>query len=125
MPTEIILPKVDMDMATGKISRWYVKNGAAVKKGDVLFEIETDKAAMEIEAPASGIVRDIIGQQEIDTPVGQAVAWDSTRKARFRRTNPNILPQPEMAGACGSLSLILLSPAMRSKTRSMFQRAQE
>ena len=75
MPTEIILPKVDMDMATGQISRWYVENGAVVKKGDVLFEIETDKAAMEIEAPASGIVRDITGKQGIDIPVGQVVAW--------------------------------------------------
>jgi pyruvate dehydrogenase E2 component (dihydrolipoamide acetyltransferase) len=75
MPTEIILPKVDMDMATGQISRWYVENGAAVKKGDVLFEIETDKAAMEIEAPASGIVRDITGKQGIDIPVGEVVAW--------------------------------------------------
>jgi pyruvate dehydrogenase E2 component (dihydrolipoamide acetyltransferase) len=75
MPTEIILPKVDMDMATGRISRWYVENGAVVKKGDVLFEIETDKAAMEIEAPASGIVRDITGKQGIDIPVGQVVAW--------------------------------------------------
>ena len=75
MPTEVILPKVDMDMATGQISRWYVEDGAAVKKGDVLFEIETDKAAMEIEAPASGIVRDITGKQGIDIPVGQVVAW--------------------------------------------------
>ena len=75
MPTEVILPKVDMDMATGQISRWYVESGAVVKKGDVLFEIETDKAAMEIEAPASGIVRDITGKQGIDIPVGQVVAW--------------------------------------------------
>ncbi|MBN9249680.1 MAG: biotin/lipoyl-binding protein, partial [Mesorhizobium sp.] len=55
MPVEVILPKVDMDMATGQISRWFVAEGASVKQGDVLFEIETDKAAMEIDAPASGI----------------------------------------------------------------------
>ena len=52
MPTEVILPKVDMDMATGQISRWFVDEGAAVKQGDLLFEIETDKAAMEIDSPA-------------------------------------------------------------------------
>jgi pyruvate dehydrogenase E2 component (dihydrolipoamide acetyltransferase) len=75
MPVEVILPKVDMDMATGQISRWFVEEGAAVKKGDVLFEIETDKAAMEIDAPASGTIRDITGREGVDIPVGEAVAW--------------------------------------------------
>ncbi len=75
MPVEVILPKVDMDMATGQISRWFVEEGATVKQGDVLFEIETDKAAMEIDAPASGIVRNITGKERVDIPVGQAVAW--------------------------------------------------
>ncbi|TRC88009.1 pyruvate dehydrogenase complex dihydrolipoamide acetyltransferase [Mesorhizobium sp. WSM4310] len=75
MPTEVILPKVDMDMATGQISRWFAEEGARVKKGDVLFEIETDKAAMEIDAPASGVLRDVTGKEGIDIPVGAPVAW--------------------------------------------------
>ena len=75
MPVEVILPKVDMDMATGQISRWFVAEGAAVKQGDLLFEIETDKAAMEIDAPAGGIVRDIVGKEGVDIPVGSPVAW--------------------------------------------------
>jgi pyruvate dehydrogenase E2 component (dihydrolipoamide acetyltransferase) len=75
MPVEVILPKVDMDMATGRISRWAVEEGAKVRKGDLLFEIETDKAAMEIDAPASGVIRDISGREGVDIPVGEAVAW--------------------------------------------------
>ncbi|TPK94875.1 2-oxo acid dehydrogenase subunit E2, partial [Mesorhizobium sp. B2-4-14] len=75
MPTEVILPKVDMDMATGQISRWFATEGQQVKKGDVLFEIETDKAAMEIDAPASGILRDVTGREGVDIPVGAPVAW--------------------------------------------------
>ncbi|TPJ75589.1 pyruvate dehydrogenase complex dihydrolipoamide acetyltransferase [Mesorhizobium sp. B2-6-2] len=75
MPTEVILPKVDMDMATGQISRWFAEEGAHVKKGDVLFEIETDKAAMEIDAPASGTLRDVTGKERVDIPVGEPVAW--------------------------------------------------
>ncbi|QKD01600.1 pyruvate dehydrogenase complex dihydrolipoamide acetyltransferase [Mesorhizobium loti] len=75
MPTEVILPKVDMDMATGQISRWFAEEGATVKKGDVLFEIETDKAAMEIDAPASGVLRDVTGREGVDIPVGAPVAW--------------------------------------------------
>ncbi|TGP52381.1 pyruvate dehydrogenase complex dihydrolipoamide acetyltransferase [bacterium M00.F.Ca.ET.230.01.1.1] len=75
MPTEVILPKVDMDMATGQISRWFAEEGAKVKKGDVLFEIETDKAAMEIDAPASGTLRNVTGKERVDIPVGEPVAW--------------------------------------------------
>ncbi|NUS21941.1 MAG: biotin/lipoyl-binding protein [Mesorhizobium sp.] len=75
MPTEVILPKVDMDMATGQISRWFAEDGARVKKGDVLFEIETDKAAMEIDAPASGTLRNVTGKERVDIPVGEPVAW--------------------------------------------------
>lgn len=75
MPTEVILPKVDMDMQAGQISRWFFEEGATVKKGDVLFEIETDKAAMEVDAPADGILRDITGEEGVDIPVGRVVAW--------------------------------------------------
>ncbi|MFC3073791.1 pyruvate dehydrogenase complex dihydrolipoamide acetyltransferase [Shinella pollutisoli] len=75
MPVEVIMPKVDMDMATGRISKWFFGDGAEVKKGDVLFEIETDKAAMEIDAPASGTLRDISGREGVDIAVGAPVAW--------------------------------------------------
>jgi pyruvate dehydrogenase E2 component (dihydrolipoamide acetyltransferase) len=74
MPVEVILPKVDMDMATGKIAKWHVKEGDAVKKGGLLFEIETDKAAMEIDAPSNGIIRNISAAEGTIIPVGQTVA---------------------------------------------------
>lgn len=75
MATEIILPKVDMDMSTGRISRWLVAEGAMVKQGDAVFEMETDKAAMEVEAPASGRLGNVIAKVGADIPVGQTVAW--------------------------------------------------
>ncbi len=75
MAVEVILPKVDMDMETGQISRWYASNGDIVTKGQLLFEIETDKAAMEVDAPASGIIADISAAEGAVVPVGQAVAW--------------------------------------------------
>jgi pyruvate dehydrogenase E2 component (dihydrolipoamide acetyltransferase) len=74
MPVEVILPKVDMDMATGKIAKWHVREGDAVKKGGLLFEIETDKAAMEIDAPSDGIIRNITAAEGTTIPVGQTVA---------------------------------------------------
>ena len=75
MPTEVILPKVDMDMATGRISKWLVAEGSVVKQGDPIFEIETDKAAMEVEAPASGTLSNIIAHEGTEVPVGEPVAW--------------------------------------------------
>lgn len=75
MPTEVILPRVDMDMAEGKIAHWYVKNGDSVAKGQVLFEIETDKAAMEVDSPADGVIQGIQGEIGVTIPVGQVVGW--------------------------------------------------
>lgn len=68
MPTEVILPRVDMDMTEGMIAAWHVKEGDEVREGMLIFEIETSKATMEIDAPASGIIR------QINTPVGESVA---------------------------------------------------
>jgi pimeloyl-ACP methyl ester carboxylesterase len=75
MATEVILPRVDMDMAEGKIAFWYVKNGDTVSKGQVLFDIETDKATMEVESTASGVIDSIHGELGVTIPVGQVVAW--------------------------------------------------
>jgi len=75
MATEVILPRVDMDMAEGRISRWYVEEGATVAKGQPIFEIETDKAAMEVEAPAAGVIRDLSAELDTALPVGSVVAW--------------------------------------------------
>ncbi|WP_119271873.1 dihydrolipoamide acetyltransferase family protein [Taklimakanibacter deserti] len=75
MPLEVILPRVDMDMATGKISKWYVKEGEKVAKGAPIFEIETDKAAMEVESPGDGVIHNITATEGIDIPVGTPVAF--------------------------------------------------
>ena len=75
MAIEVILPKVDMDMSTGRLSKWLVADGADVKKGDPLFEIETDKAAMEVESPGTGKLGQISAKEGDDVPIGQVIAW--------------------------------------------------
>lgn len=75
MPIEVILPKVDMDMAAGTISRWLVKDGDRVKKGATIFEIETDKSTMEIESPSDGTIGQISAREGAVVPVGVAVAF--------------------------------------------------
>lgn len=75
MPIEVILPKVDMDMETGTIEAWHVKEGDLVRQGDTIFEIGTNKAVMEVEAPATGAIRNIKAQTGVPISVGTPVAW--------------------------------------------------
>lgn len=75
MPVEVIMPKVDMDMATGKLSVWHVSEGEVVAKGAPLFDIETDKAAMEVESPATGRLHNILASPGQTVDVGKPVAW--------------------------------------------------
>lgn len=75
MAIEVILPKVDMDMTTGRLSKWLVADGAEVKKGDPLFEIETDKAAMEVESPGTGKLGQITAREGDEVPIGQVIAY--------------------------------------------------
>ena len=74
MPVEVIMPKVDMDMASGKVAVWHVTSGDWVEKGAPLFDIETDKAAMEVEAPASGLLHHPVAEGST-VGIGAPVAW--------------------------------------------------
>ncbi len=75
MPVEVIFPRVDMEMTAGRIAQWHAEDGETVAAGAPLFEIETDKAAMEIEAPASGTLRRRALTEGATIPVGAPVAW--------------------------------------------------
>jgi pyruvate dehydrogenase E2 component (dihydrolipoamide acetyltransferase) len=112
MATEVILPKVDMDMATGRIARWLVAEGAAVKQGDPLFEIETDKAAMEIDAPATGVLRNRVGEGS-EVAVGNAVAWIVAEDETFNgAAAPGAAAQPEKAAAAKDETKPATAPAV-------------
>ena len=56
MPTQILMPRLSPTMEEGKLAAWHVKEGDAVRSGDVVAEIETDKATMEVEAPEDGVI---------------------------------------------------------------------
>jgi pimeloyl-ACP methyl ester carboxylesterase/biotin carboxyl carrier protein len=74
-PTEVILPKVDMDMTHGTLAVWHMAEGDLVQQGAALFDIETDKAAMEVEAPATGRLHHISAKPGDKVPVGSTLAW--------------------------------------------------
>ena len=75
MPTEVILPKVDMDMTHGTLAVWHVAEGDLVMQGAALFDIETDKAAMEVEAPVTGRLRQVSAKPGDRVAVGAVIGW--------------------------------------------------
>jgi pyruvate dehydrogenase E2 component (dihydrolipoamide acetyltransferase) len=78
MPTNVIMPALELAQETGKVLRWMKAPGDTVRKGEPIVEIETDKVTVEIEAPASGILRDVTAREGDIVPVGQTIAVIAT-----------------------------------------------
>jgi pyruvate dehydrogenase E2 component (dihydrolipoamide acetyltransferase) len=77
------MPAFSATMETGRLINWLVEEGASIEKGDVIAEIETDKAVAEIESPVSGIILKILVPSgdddiEIDVPLVEISTGDST-----------------------------------------------
>src|SRR5207249_3174844 len=89
MSTEILMPALSPTMEEGKLAKWLVKEGQQVKPGDIIAEIETDKATMEVEAVDEGKVSKLLVAEgtegvKVNTPIavldGDGVASPSPRK---------------------------------------------
>ena len=74
MATVINMPKLGFDMAEGTLIRWVKAEGETVQKGEVLAEIETDKATVEVESQESGVVRRHLVAENSVVPVGSPIA---------------------------------------------------
>jgi len=75
MATELKVPTLGMDMEEATIVRWLVEEGAEVKKGDPVLEIDTDKTSFEIEAPSDGAIHALRGEAGDILPVGATLAY--------------------------------------------------
>ncbi len=75
MAFSVVMPALEMAQETGKLIAWRKREGDRVTKGEPLLEIETDKAVVEVEAPADGILAGIKAAAGEDIPVGQTIAW--------------------------------------------------
>jgi pyruvate dehydrogenase E2 component (dihydrolipoyllysine-residue acetyltransferase) len=71
----VVMPALEMAQETGKLLAWRKKEGDAVKKGEALLEIETDKAVVEVEAQADGILASVTAHEGAVIPVGHTIAW--------------------------------------------------
>jgi pyruvate dehydrogenase E2 component (dihydrolipoamide acetyltransferase) len=75
MAFSVVMPALEMAQETGKLIAWRKKEGDRVAKGEPLLEIETDKAIVEVEAPADGLLAGIRAGEGAEIPVGQTIAW--------------------------------------------------
>ncbi|HTA52639.1 MAG TPA: 2-oxo acid dehydrogenase subunit E2, partial [Candidatus Acidoferrum sp.] len=75
MAFSVVMPALEMAQETGKLIAWRKQEGDRVTKGEPLLEIETDKAVVELEAPADGILAGITASPGAEIPVGQTIAW--------------------------------------------------
>ena len=139
--TRVILPKLGLTMDEGRLIAWHKKEGDRVEKGEILFEVETDKASMEIEASASGIVRRILLAADASAPVATVIALiadtadeplPSDAPAPSSKENPSATrarpslgeTPPSPAGASlsssdGSSDRVRASPAARKRAQEL------
>jgi pyruvate dehydrogenase E2 component (dihydrolipoamide acetyltransferase) len=69
------MPNLGADMDTGKIAAWLKKVGEPVERGEVIAEIETDKATVEMESLQAGTLVEIVAEVGSELPVGDVIAY--------------------------------------------------
>ena len=74
MATTIVMPKMGYDMREGTVVRWHKREGETVARGEVIADIETDKATVEFEAYTGGVMQRLVAQEGVPVPVGEAIA---------------------------------------------------
>ena len=100
MATDILMPALSPTMEQGKLAKWLKKEGDAVKPGDVLAEIETDKATMEVEAIDEGVLAKILVQDGTDNvAVNTPIAVLAGEGEDVSRRQPSATPAPDAAPA--------------------------
>ena len=93
--TDVLMPALSPTMEEGTLAKWHVKLGDAVKRGDVIAEIETDKATMEVEAVDEGVVEALL------VPEGTEEVKVNTPIARLKGEGDDALAAPPSGGAGG------------------------
>src|SRR6185369_4648425 len=104
MPINILMPALSPTMEKGNLAKWLKKEGDKVKSGDIIAEIETDKATMEVEAVDEGtIAKIVVPEGTADVPVNQVIAVlagegeDTKAAAASAGSAPAPAPKPQAA----------------------------
>ena len=95
--TDILMPALSPTMEEGNLAKWHVKVGDKIESGQVIAEIETDKATMEVEAVDEGVVEALLVEAgaegvKVNTPIARLKGEGGADAAEFARTAPE--PDP-------------------------------
>ena len=122
MAISVVMPALEMAQETGKLISWRKKEGERVVKGEPLFEIETDKAIMEVESPGDGVLTAINVQPGAEVPVGRTIAFivrpgeptpSEVTPIETSRTNTISQPVKSASESEASASKVRISPKAR------------
>lgn len=125
MVTEIILPQLGDTMDEATITRWFKREGDAVKKGEPLFEVLTDKANIEVEATTSGFLRKVLHGENETVPTGKVIAYmtaaidealdsektSQTKGAVGTKANPQVQGEPSGGDGGNNGAAVAASPS--------------
>jgi pyruvate dehydrogenase E2 component (dihydrolipoamide acetyltransferase) len=99
MATDVIMPALGVAQEKGTLLNWFKSEGESVRKGEPLMEVETDKATVEIEAPASGVLTDVTASPGDEVPVGNKIAVilapdeEAEPAAKRKLSHPSLLSE--------------------------------
>lgn len=118
MATNVILPALGMAQDTGKIIEWRKAEGERVTQGEPLVVIETDKAAVDLEAPASGILAQVSAAAGDEVPVAQVIAVILSPEEAARAHSVPAQPVPTAAATPGDGAAAVPAPDSGAQTGS-------
>lgn len=75
MATSVVMPALEMGQESGRLTAWRKREGDAVSRGEPLMDVETDKAVLEVDAEADGVLAGVTAQEGDVIAVGQTIAW--------------------------------------------------
>jgi pyruvate dehydrogenase E2 component (dihydrolipoamide acetyltransferase) len=133
MATEVVMPRMGLTMEEGTVVRWLKREGEAVRAGEILLEIETDKVTTEIEARAEGVLGKILVAEGETVPIGTPIAIilapgealaesvaDATERAGASQIAAEVQGQTFLAGQPTSPpAKVRASPAARRAARQL------
>ncbi len=103
---DVLMPQLGETVAEGKVTKWFKAAGDAIKPGDNLFEIETDKVSMEVPSTSAGVLAEIrVAEGEV-APVGAIVAVIADGAAAAAGSQPAAKATPTPAAAPSQSPLI-------------------
>jgi pyruvate dehydrogenase E2 component (dihydrolipoyllysine-residue acetyltransferase) len=117
LATNVIMPALGVAQQTGTLLKWLKAEGQSISKGEPLMEVETDKATVEIEAPASGILSQVIAKVGDEVPVGQRIALILAPGETASEEKQSTVHTPVANAARSSMPPPATGPKMRSAYR--------